>query len=377
MGPSVKPSRSIMPSAPTDHPTCGPNAHNVVCGKGSDHCTEGDGFLAPNDALHEVRCCSDVSLPNWMESQTENCNVWILTGFEDETCYENKSYYEAQNICVSAGGRLCTKAELEGKCTEDSGCGFDNDLIWSGTGGFLDGFPCGSMEPSGMPSAPTSLPTREPNARTVASSLSTRELNVPSSSPSDEPSIESTDASSSLPSNEPTGEPTNAPSSSPSDEPSSEPTDTPSSDGSSPSDEPPSKTTDASEPTDTPSSLNAHNVVCGKGRDHCTEGDGFLAPNDALHEVRCCSNVSLLSWTKSTECDIWVQTQFDGNKCHENKSYCEANKICAHAGGRLCTKAELEAKCTIGTGCEFDNDLIWSQTEGILGGSPNTPACAL
>merc|ERR1739848_543682 len=90
-----------------------------------------------------------------------------------------------------------------------------------------------------------------------------------------------------------------------------------------------------------------------------------------------CSDVSLLSWTKSTQCDIWVQTQFDGNKYHENKSYCEANKICANAGGRLCTKAELEAKCTIGTGCEFDNDLIWSQTEGILVGSPSTPAFAL
>merc|ERR1712087_573216 len=352
-------SPSIVPSAPTEVPTCEPNAHNVVCGKGNNHCTEGDGFLAPNDALHEVRCCSDVSLPNWMESQTENCNVWILTGFEDETCYENKSYYEAQNICVSAGGRLCTKAELEGKCTEDSGCGFDNDLIWSGTGGFLDGFPCGSMEPSGMPSAPTSLPTRGPNAHNDASSLFTGEPNVPSSSPSDEPSSESTDASS-LPSNEPTGEPTNVPSSSPSDELSSASSEKPS-----------------SVPTDTFSSLNAHNVVCGKGRDHCTEGDGFLAPNNALHEVRCCSNVSLLSWTKSTECGIWVHTQFDGNKCHENKSYCEANKICANAGGRLCTKAELEAKCTIGTGCEFDNDLIWSQTEGMLGGSPSTPACAL
>merc|ERR1712157_385604 len=171
------------------------------------------------------------------------------------------------------------------------------------------------------------------------------------------------DALSSLPSNEPTGEPTNVPSSSPSDEPSSVSIDAPSS---LPSNEPTAHNVASSLST---RKLNAHNVVCGKGRDHCTEGDGFLAPNDALHEVRCCSDVNLLNWTKSTQCDIWVQTQFDGNKCHENKSYCEANKICANAGGSLCTKAELEAKCTIGTGCEFDNDLIWSQTEGILAGS--------
>jgi len=268
-----------------------------VCGKGSNHCTEGDGFLAPNDSLHEVRCCSDVSLPDWMESRTDDCNVWILSEFEDGTCYENKSYCEAQNICISAGGRLCTKAELEGKCTEGSGCGFDYDLIWSDDGGFLDSFPCASAcdfppkspprapsAPTPLPSAPTSLPTREPNA---------------------------------------------------------------------------------------------HNVVCGKGSNHCTEGDGFLAPNDALHEVRCCSDVSLPSWTKSTICDIWVESLFDGNQCQENKSYCEAHKICADTGGRLCTKVELEAKCTMDTGCEFDNDLIWSQTEGFLDGSPSTPACVL
>merc|ERR1739848_827749 len=256
--------------------------------------------------------CAAVLFGIKLSGQTENCNVWIRTEFEDETCYENKSYYEAQNICVSAGGRLCTKTELEGKCTEDSGCGFDNDLIWSDTQGFLDGFPCGSMEPSGMPSAPTSLPTRGPNAQNNASSLFTGELNVPSSSPSDEPSSELTDALSSLPSNEPTGVPTNVPSSSPSDKPSSE-------------------------PTDTFSSLNAHNVVCGKGRDHCTEGDGFLAPNDALHEVRCCSDVSLPNWMESqTEnCNVWVRTEFEDETCYENKSYYEAQNICVSAGGRL------------------------------------------
>merc|ERR1739848_158253 len=295
--------------------------------------------------------CAAVLFGIKLSGQTENCNVWIRTEFEDETCYENKSYYEAQNICVSAGGRLCTKTELEGKCTEDSGCGFDNDLIWSDTQGFLDGFPCGSMEPSGMPSAPTSLPTRGPNAHNDASSLFTRELNVPSSSPSDEPSSESTDASS-LPSNEPTGEPTNVPSSSPSDEPSSESTDALSSlpsneptgvptnvPSSSPSDEPSSASSDKpfSEPTDTFSSLNAHNVVCGKGRDHCTEGDGFLAPNDALHEVRCCSDVSLPNWMESqTEnCNVWVRTEFEDETCYENKSYYEAQNICVSAGGRL------------------------------------------
>merc|ERR1711862_770128 len=132
-----------------------------------------------------------------------------------------------------------------------------------------------------------------------------------------------------------------------------------------------------SAPTALPSrGTNAHYALCGKGKNHCTEGDGFLAPNNALHEVRCCSDMSLLGWTKSTKCDIWTKSQFDGI-CQEHKSYCEAHNICTDAGGRLCTKVELVAKCTKGTGCSFDNDLIWSQTEGFLDRSPSAPACIL
>merc|ERR1711862_373541 len=36
--------------------------------------------------------------------------------------------------------------------------------------------------------------------------------------------------------------------------------------------------------------------------------------------------------------------------------------ICEENGGRLCTKEEHEVGCTRGTGCSFDDDLIWSKT---------------
>jgi len=46
--------------------------------------------------------------------------------------------------------------------------------------------------------------------------------------------------------------------------------------------------------------------------------------------------------------------------CHSDKTFAEAEAICIKAGARLCTKDELEADCTAGTGCGHDRDLIWS-----------------
>merc|ERR1712176_1078704 len=268
---------SFVPSAPTALPTRGTNAHYVLCGGGRNRCTEGDGFLAPDGALHEVRCCSDVNLPGWTKST--KCDIWTESQF-DGTCQENKSYCEAHNICSDAGGRLCTKIELEAKCTKGTGCGFDNDLIWSQMEGLLDG----------SPSAPACI--------------------LPSRSPSSSPSPTRSDLPSRLLSSSPSNFPSFVPSA----------------------------------PTALPTRrINAHYALCGKGNNHCTEGDGFLVPNNALHEVRCCSDVSHPGWTKSVRCDIWTKSKFNGI-CQENKTYCDAHNICSGAGGRLCTKVELEAK---------------------------------
>ena len=38
----------------------------------------------------------------------------------------------------------------------------------------------------------------------------------------------------------------------------------------------------------------------------------------------------------------------------------EAETICQAQSARLCTVAELEGSCTAGTGCGFDNHLIWA-----------------
>ena len=46
--------------------------------------------------------------------------------------------------------------------------------------------------------------------------------------------------------------------------------------------------------------------------------------------------------------------------CHHAASFAEAEAVCASAGARLCTAAELQNDCARGTGCGHDRDLVWS-----------------
>ena len=50
----------------------------------------------------------------------------------------------------------------------------------------------------------------------------------------------------------------------------------------------------------------------------------------------------------------------EGFDCQENKTFAQAEAICATAGARLCTVAELEGSCAAGSGCGFDSELIWA-----------------
>merc|ERR1712232_25859 len=48
--------------------------------------------------------------------------------------------------------------------------------------------------------------------------------------------------------------------------------------------------------------------------------------------------------------------------CHSSKDHKSAETICASYGARLCTKGELEGNCAADTGCELNDDLVWSST---------------
>jgi len=46
----------------------------------------------------------------------------------------------AVELCIAAGGRLCTRDELEYPtlCSRGGGCGYDNYMVWSSSEGSLD-----------------------------------------------------------------------------------------------------------------------------------------------------------------------------------------------------------------------------------------------
>ncbi|CAJ1953005.1 unnamed protein product [Cylindrotheca closterium] len=84
--------------------------------------------------------------------------------------------------------------------------------------------------------------------------------------------------------------------------------------------------------------------------------------------TRCCSDAELPGYRKREGGSVpyescpFAETEIDG-VCHENTSYDEAFNLCAGAGARLCTKAELENGCAGGTGCNFDDNMIWSSDQ--------------
>eukprot|EP00591_Stephanopyxis_turris_P001500 CAMPEP_0195510942 /NCGR_PEP_ID=MMETSP0794_2-20130614/3436_1 /TAXON_ID=515487 /ORGANISM="Stephanopyxis turris, Strain CCMP 815" /LENGTH=468 /DNA_ID=CAMNT_0040638465 /DNA_START=72 /DNA_END=1475 /DNA_ORIENTATION=- len=99
-------------------------------------------------------------------------------------------------------------------------------------------------------------------------------------------------------------------------------------------------------------------VVCGRS-DHCENEEVHLAEEHELHEVRCCSDSMITGWKKMSNCDVWGGSSIDG-KCHHRKNFGEAEMICGSVGARLCTKIELERDCAKNTGCQFNEDLVWS-----------------
>jgi len=269
-------------------------------------------FPADNSELHEVRCCSDVQLPGW--SKKFWCDVYAKSVF-DKQCFHKKNYTTAEAICTDNNGRLCTKEELEQNCAAGTGCGHDFDFIWSST-----------------PSDPTEMPTVVPSK-------------LPSVSPSVIPSI------SLLPSLTPTLPPSSAPSLS-----------------NAPS------LSSSSTPSYSPSVSKSPSLsqdeyffgVCGR-RGFCLFEEEKEYPVDSEHEVRCCANTRLdSSFKKRRNCSVWASSRIDGS-CLYELNHSEAEAACSSIGARLCTALELKKNCARGTGCGFDNNIIWTSTPG----SPN------
>ena len=137
------PTTTAPPTTPpptTPPPTTPPpeTCHFSECGR-EGRCRSETGSCDAHSTRHEVRCCSDVVISGWTNRGGACAAVW---GESDDTsqgwsCTADATFDEAEAICEGVGARLCTVQELQNSCTGGTGCGYDNDLIWSSNAGTI------------------------------------------------------------------------------------------------------------------------------------------------------------------------------------------------------------------------------------------------
>ncbi|KAL3943875.1 MAG: hypothetical protein SGBAC_002033 [Bacillariaceae sp.] len=84
--------------------------------------------------------------------------------------------------------------------------------------------------------------------------------------------------------------------------------------------------------------------------------------------VRCCSDTELPGFRKLPDDDMcpFAGTAING-QCYKEVVLDEAERLCSSIGARLCTKDEMDRRCTFGTGCDYNNLQIWTSTSGAAG----------
>lgn len=108
---------------------------------------------------------------------------------------------------------------------------------------------------------------------------------------------------------------------------------------------------------DSRASVPTHFVSKGKGG-----GPSECVADTDSHAVRCCSDTQKEGkWKKKRKCRVWGGSD-EGWPCKSAASFKDAEEVCENEGARLCTQREIEEKCTKGTGCSFDNELVWTST---------------
>jgi hypothetical protein len=103
----------------------------------------------------------------------------------------------------------------------------------------------------------------------------------------------------------------------------------------------------------------------------------YCVSKSERHEVRCCSDKAVKGFAKK-RCGskkvgkktvpkfIWTESNAKSMLgCQSNRNWNQANTICKKAGARLCTLSELRQHCTMGTGCQHDHDLVWTNSNKL------------
>jgi len=97
----------------------------IVCGSKKGNCPKKVDIASKTEG-YAVRCCSDSLISGWMKHA--QCDVWAESDLP--SCYNAKTFSEAEGICSSNNARLCTEQEILDDCSQGSGCGFDWRQVW-------------------------------------------------------------------------------------------------------------------------------------------------------------------------------------------------------------------------------------------------------
>merc|ERR1711933_11485 len=87
--------------------------------------------FADNSEKHEVRCCSSTEISGWTKRTCLGKPIWTESDGKLGACQHAMTWDQAHEHCTKAGGRLCSRAEAEANCIYGTGCGHDEDLVWT------------------------------------------------------------------------------------------------------------------------------------------------------------------------------------------------------------------------------------------------------
>jgi len=324
-----------------------------------------------------VRCCADNDPGGWVLNSEKGCTVW--TNSNVPQCV-TADWSTAVQICTAAGGRLCTREELEypNQCSAGGGCKFDNYMVWSSTQGAMSQVLENYYVVHGYSRADC-LETMDPTCSTRAVSQDQR-FKVRCCADSDPGGWSKKDGCSVYTKS-------NVPKCVSMDWDSAaeicaavggrlctldELESDCSKDGGCGFNRHMvwSSTVESSQTVTTRAEDTGYHIVQGKQRAKCQDTidpkcTSRAVSADEIWNVRCCADTDPGGWYKSDDCAVFTNSKIPN--C-ERGDWSTAVELCTSVGGRLCTKDELEYpnQCSAGGGCDFDNYMVWSSTIGLI-----------
>lgn len=95
-------------------------------------------------------------------------------------------------------------------------------------------------------------------------------------------------------------------------------------------------------------------------------------PQDSGPSSSSCSDLGWGNAANHGSLDVCGESDLSLGGCSGDLTWAGAKAFCEHAGARLCTMEELQSDETRGTGCSYDNKLVW--TSDLCGDGSYTQA---